>query len=92
MNDYGIVHAMKHYVSIVDRLGHAGCLDEALEFIQKMPVEPSVEIWETLMKFCIIHGNTMLGDQRAQLVQRLHEQSREGLIPLHASDLPPRRC
>ncbi|KAH6790044.1 hypothetical protein C2S51_005050 [Perilla frutescens var. frutescens] len=92
MNDYGIVPTMEHYVSIVGMLGNAGCLDEALEFIQKMPVKPSVEIWETLMKFCRIHGNTVLGDQCAELVQFLdpsclHEQSREGLIPLHASDL-----
>lgn len=92
LKDYGIVPSMEHYVSIVDMLGNAGCLDEALEFIQKMPVEPSVEIWDTLMKFCRIHGNVELGDRCAELVQlldplRLNEQSRTGLIPINASDL-----
>nr|AYM00776.1 pentatricopeptide repeat protein [Salvia miltiorrhiza] len=92
MNEYGIVPAMEHYAGIVDMLGCAGCLDEASEFIQKMPVKPSVAIWETLMKFCRIHGNVALGDQCAELVQlidpsRLNEQSREGLIPLNASDM-----
>lgn len=91
-NDHGIVPSMEHYVSIVDMMGNAGCLDEALEFIQKMPVEPSVEIWDTLMKFCRIHGNVVLGDRCAELVElldplRLNEQSRAGLIPINASDL-----
>lgn len=92
MKDYGIVPSMEHYVSIVDMLGNAGCLDEALEFIEKMPVEPSIEIWDTLMKFCRIHGNVVLGDRCAELVElldplRLNEQSRAGLIPINASDL-----
>ncbi|KAK6148776.1 hypothetical protein DH2020_016301 [Rehmannia glutinosa] len=90
--DYGIVPTMEHYVSMVGMLGNAGCLDEALEFIENLPVEPSIEIWETLMKFSRIHGNMELGDRCAELVQlldpsRLNEQSRAGLIPINASDL-----
>ncbi|KAL3849887.1 hypothetical protein ACJIZ3_011769 [Penstemon smallii] len=92
VKDYGIVPSMEHYVSIVDMLGSAGCLDEALEFIEKMPVEANVDIWETLMKYSRIHGNLDLGDRCAELVEhldssRLNEQSREGLIPINASDL-----
>lgn len=92
MNDYGIDPTMKHYVSIVNMLGNAGCLDEASEFIQKMPVEPSLEIWETLMKLCRIHGNMELGDQCTKLIElldpsRLSEQSRAGLIPISAADI-----
>ncbi|XP_073270224.1 pentatricopeptide repeat-containing protein At4g32450, mitochondrial-like [Primulina huaijiensis] len=90
--DYGIVPLIEHYVGIVDMLGSAGFLDEALEFIEKMPVEPGVEIWETLMNFCRMHGNMELGDRCADIVQlldpsRLNEQSREGLIPINAADL-----
>ncbi|KAL2498448.1 Pentatricopeptide repeat-containing protein [Abeliophyllum distichum] len=39
-NDYGITAFMEHYVSVVPMLGRAGCLDEALEFIEQMPIEP----------------------------------------------------
>lgn len=90
--DYGIVPSMKHYVSVVEMLGSTGYLDEALEFIEKMPVEPSVDVWETLMNLCRIHGQTELGDRCADLVEqldpsRLDEQSKAGLIPLTASDL-----
>ncbi|KAL3502938.1 hypothetical protein ACH5RR_037387 [Cinchona calisaya] len=90
--DYGIVPSMEHYVSVVDMLGSTGHLDEALEFIEKMPMQPSVEIWETLMNLSRIQGNVELGDRCAELVElldpsRLHEQSRAGLIPVKASDL-----
>ncbi|XP_051149096.1 pentatricopeptide repeat-containing protein At2g34370, mitochondrial-like [Andrographis paniculata] len=91
-NDYGIVPTMEHYVSIVGMMGSVGCLDEALEFVEKMPVEPGVEIWETLMKFCRIHGKTELGDRCLELIECLDashvdEQSRAGLIAVNPSDI-----
>lgn len=92
VKDHGIVPSMKHYASMVDMLGSAGHLDEALEFTEKMPVEPSVEVWETLMNLFRVHGHLNLGDRCAELVElldpsRLSEQSRAGLVPVKTSDL-----
>lgn len=92
INDYEIVPSMKHYASMVDMLGSAGHLDEAIEFIEKMPVEPGVEVWERLMNLFRVHGDLNLGDRCAELVElldpsRLNEQSRSGLIPVTTSDL-----
>ncbi|KAI4345648.1 hypothetical protein L6164_012748 [Bauhinia variegata] len=93
--DYGIEPTMAHYVSVVDMFGSAGHLDEAFEFIEKMPMEPSVDIWETLMNLCRVHGHLELGDRCAELVEQLdpsplNEQSKAGLIPIKASDLTKR--
>lgn len=90
--DYGIVPSMKHYVSIVDMLGSTGYLDEALEFIEKMPMEPDIDVWEKLMNLCRIHGNLELGDRCAEIVEqldpsRLNEKSKAGLVPVNASEL-----
>lgn len=90
--DYGIVPSMAHYVSVVDMFGSIGHLDEALQFVENMPVEPSTDVWETLMNLCRIHGNIELGDRCAELVEqldpsRLNEQSKAGLVPVKASDL-----
>eukprot|EP00268_Persea_americana_P038451 TRINITY_DN38024_c0_g1_i1.p1 TRINITY_DN38024_c0_g1~~TRINITY_DN38024_c0_g1_i1.p1 ORF type:complete len:853 (-),score=175.05 TRINITY_DN38024_c0_g1_i1:656-3214(-) len=90
--DYGIVPTMDHYVGVVDMLGKAGYLDEAMEFVEEMPFEPSADVWETLMNLCRLHGNIELGDRCAELVEhldpsRLTEQSKEGLVPVKASDL-----
>ncbi|KAJ0030175.1 hypothetical protein Pint_14481 [Pistacia integerrima] len=92
INDYGITPSMKQYVSIVNMLGSTGYLDEALEFIEKMPMEASVDVWETLMNVCRIHGNLELGDRCAELVEqldpsRLNEKTKLGLVPVKASDI-----
>ncbi|KAK2423846.1 Tetratricopeptide repeat (TPR) superfamily protein [Trifolium repens] len=90
--DYGIVPTMAHYVSLVDMIGSIGHLDEALAFVEKMPLEPSVEVWETLMNSSRVHGNTELGDRCAELVEkldpsRLNEKSKAGLLLGETSDL-----
>ncbi|KAK4776700.1 hypothetical protein SAY86_005388 [Trapa natans] len=90
--DYGIIPSMEHYVSVVDMLGRVGHLDEALEFIEKMPFQPGVEVWETLMNLCRIHGESELGERCAELVgeldpSRLNEQSRSGLVPVNTSEM-----
>ncbi|KAK0598155.1 hypothetical protein LWI29_032130 [Acer saccharum] len=90
--DYGIVPSMEHYVSIVDMLGSTGHLDEAMEFIEKMPMEPSIDVWEKMMNLCRIHGDLELGDRCAELVEqldsaRLSEQSKAGLLPVDPLDL-----
>ncbi|URE16110.1 PPR repeat, partial [Musa troglodytarum] len=90
--DFSIVPSMEHYASIVDMLGRTGYLDEALEFIDQMPVEPSVDVWETLMTLSRLNGNLELGDRCAEIVEcldpsRLIEQSRKGLLLVKDSDL-----
>ncbi|KAF3950981.1 hypothetical protein CMV_023323 [Castanea mollissima] len=92
IKDYGIVPSMDHYVKVIDMLGSTGYLDEAFEFIEKMPLEPSVNIWETLMDLCRVHGHMGLGNRCAGLVEqldpsRMNEQSKAGLLPVKPSDL-----
>ncbi|XP_047321911.1 pentatricopeptide repeat-containing protein At4g32450, mitochondrial-like [Impatiens glandulifera] len=90
--DYGIIPSLEHYKSVVSMLGSAGYLDEALEFIEKMPIEPSIEVWETLMTCSRVYGNVELGDRCMELVQLmnssfLNEQAKSGLIPAKALDI-----
>ncbi|KAL8254957.1 hypothetical protein R6Q59_033178 [Mikania micrantha] len=90
--NYNIAPSLDHYRSVVDMLGSAGYLNEALEFIESMPMEPTVEIWETMMNQCRIHGDTELGDRCTELIvlldpSYLDEQSKAGLIPVKASDI-----
>ncbi|PIA26230.1 hypothetical protein AQUCO_09500001v1 [Aquilegia coerulea] len=91
-NVYGIVPTMEHYVGVVNMLGSVGYLDEAIEFIENAPFEPNIDVWETLMNLCRVHGNTVLGDYCTKNVNRLDpthltDQSKEGLLPMKVSDL-----
>eukprot|EP01018_Ginkgo_biloba_P034077 Gb_04446 [translate_table: standard] len=64
--DYCITPKVKHYACMVDLLGRAGCLDEALDFIRRMPVEPDVGVWGALLGACRIHTNIELGEHVAR--------------------------
>ncbi|KAF5204022.1 Pentatricopeptide repeat-containing protein, partial [Thalictrum thalictroides] len=68
---YNIVPTMEHYLSVVNMLGSAGYLEEAMEFIEKMPFEPSIDVWETLLNLCWVHGNIKLGCHCAEIVNYL---------------------
>lgn len=52
----------KHYGCVVDLLGRAGRVEEALEFIKKMPFEPSAAIWGCLLGACSVHSNVDIGE------------------------------
>ncbi|XP_043722887.1 pentatricopeptide repeat-containing protein At2g20540-like [Telopea speciosissima] len=55
--DYQIDPGVEHYGCMVDLLGRSGCLDQALEFIKKMPIAPDSTIWGSLLSSCRTHGN-----------------------------------
>ncbi|KAJ0090816.1 hypothetical protein Patl1_13437 [Pistacia atlantica] len=48
--------------------GEQGHLNEAEEFIEKMPSEPTAEVWEALRDFAQIHGDVELEDHAEELL------------------------
>ncbi|XP_058097601.1 pentatricopeptide repeat-containing protein At3g62890-like [Magnolia sinica] len=62
MEDYGIEPEMEHYGCMVDLLGRAGFVSEALQLIEKMTVPPDPVIWGTLLGSCRVHGLVDLGE------------------------------
>lgn len=63
--EYGLQPSMDHYGAMVDLLGRAGQLEEAWEFIQKMPVEPGINVYGAILGACKIHKNVDLGEKAA---------------------------
>lgn len=61
--NYGIQPEMEHYGCMVDLLGRAGFVDEAVELIEKMQVSPDPVLWATLLGACKIHGFAELGEK-----------------------------
>ncbi|XP_061346672.1 pentatricopeptide repeat-containing protein At1g74630 [Gastrolobium bilobum] len=61
-NLYGIEPAIEHYGCMVDLYGRAARLQEAYEFICRMPISPNAIIWRTLLGACSIHGNIELAE------------------------------
>ncbi|KAK7322552.1 hypothetical protein VNO77_25937 [Canavalia gladiata] len=69
---YGLEPAMDHYGAIVDLLGRAGRLDDAWNFIQKMPVKPGITVLGAMLGACKIHKNVELGEKAADKLFELN--------------------
>eukprot|EP01018_Ginkgo_biloba_P002566 Gb_33727 [translate_table: standard] len=68
---YNIIPSMEHYGCMVSLLGRAGRLDEAQDFINKMPMKPDATVWGCLLGACRIHNNIELGERMAEYLFEL---------------------
>ncbi|XP_011624291.1 pentatricopeptide repeat-containing protein At5g66520 [Amborella trichopoda] len=69
--EYGIRPAIEHYGCMVGLLGQAGLVDEAVELVRSMPIEPNSVIWGALLEACRIHGKLDLGERIGQYLIEL---------------------
>ncbi|EOA23709.1 hypothetical protein CARUB_v10016917mg [Capsella rubella] len=67
-NDKNLEPRKEHYACMVDLLGRSGLLEEAYEFIKKMPVEPDTGIWGALLGACAVHHDMILGQKVADVL------------------------
>ncbi|OVA11347.1 Pentatricopeptide repeat [Macleaya cordata] len=87
-NVYGITPGIEHYLGLIDVLGKSGHVNEAEEFIENLPFEPTAQIWEALMNFARIHGDMDLED-RAEELMVLLDPSKESINKLPTP--PPKK-
>ncbi|RVX18420.1 Pentatricopeptide repeat-containing protein [Vitis vinifera] len=66
MKKYNLVPLVDHYGIMVDLFGRAGWLQEALELIKSMPMQPHAGVWGALLFACRLHNNADLGEIAAQ--------------------------
>ncbi|CAN8270094.1 unnamed protein product [Cochlearia groenlandica] len=60
--EYNLEPCPEHYACVVDLLGRAGRLDEAVETIKSMPIEPDGAVWGALLGACKIHKNVDIAE------------------------------
>ncbi|XP_047330701.1 pentatricopeptide repeat-containing protein At4g14850 [Impatiens glandulifera] len=63
---YGIRPGVEHYACVVDMLGRCGKVEQAFEFIKKMPIRPTVAVWGALLGACRVYGKPELGKIAAE--------------------------
>ncbi|KAL5752934.1 hypothetical protein ACOSQ2_023441 [Xanthoceras sorbifolium] len=61
IRDSGFTIRMEHFSCVVDMLARAGRLEEAVEFIHRMPGEPNKHVWGALLTASLAHQNVDLG-------------------------------
>ncbi|TYK09689.1 pentatricopeptide repeat-containing protein [Cucumis melo var. makuwa] len=63
---YQVEQKIEHYACMVDLLGRAGKLNEAMDLIEKMPMEADAIIWGALLGACRTHMKLDLAEVAAK--------------------------
>lgn len=71
---FGIERTQEHYACMIDVLGRAGKLDEAMELVDKMPFETNGTIWGALLGAARIHKDVELGQRAAEMLYTLEPE------------------
>ncbi|CAN1270394.1 Pentatricopeptide repeat-containing protein At4g14850 [Linum perenne] len=61
MKKYGIEAGPEHYACVVDMLARSGLVERAYDFVQKLPIRPTISIWGALLNACRVHGKPEIG-------------------------------
>nr|DAD37051.1 TPA_asm: hypothetical protein HUJ06_007692 [Nelumbo nucifera] len=69
--DHLIEPTVKHYTCMVDLFGRAGWLEEALNFIEKMPIKPDFVIWGALFCACRANKNIKMAELASEKLLQL---------------------
>ncbi|CAI9100540.1 OLC1v1037664C1 [Oldenlandia corymbosa var. corymbosa] len=69
-DECGIMPGMEHYLGVIEVLGQAGHLNEALEYIEDLPMEPTVEVWEAMLRLARIHGDLEHEDHAEEMLMK----------------------
>ncbi|KAL3536960.1 hypothetical protein ACH5RR_000326 [Cinchona calisaya] len=62
---------LEHYGCMIDLLGRAGFLEEAVGLIEDMPLKPDAVIWRSLMSACLGHNNLVLAEMAGKKILEL---------------------
>ncbi|KAM1719017.1 hypothetical protein ACFX12_020894 [Malus domestica] len=82
VKEHGITPIVDHYTCIIDLLSRAGRLEEAKNFISKMPFRPDAIGWATLLSSCRLHHNMEIGKWAAESLLELEPQNAASYILL----------
>ncbi|XP_062095760.1 pentatricopeptide repeat-containing protein At5g04780, mitochondrial-like [Humulus lupulus] len=81
---FGIEPMQEHYACMIDLLGRAGKLDEAMELVNTMPFQPNGSVWGSLLGAARIHKHVELGRRAAEMLLIL-EPEKSGTLVLLAN-------
>ncbi|KAJ8448000.1 hypothetical protein Cgig2_028876 [Carnegiea gigantea] len=71
---YGIQPTQEHYACMIDILGRAGRLDEAMDLVNTMPYEANGAVWGAVLGAAKTHKNVELGQRAAAMLFTLEPE------------------
>ncbi|CAJ1942143.1 unnamed protein product [Sphenostylis stenocarpa] len=82
VDDYSIVPQIEHYGCMVDLLGRAGLIDQAVDFVRKMPMKPDAVIWAALLGACRMYKNVEIAELALQQLIELEPNNPANFVML----------
>ncbi|XP_021859962.2 pentatricopeptide repeat-containing protein At4g02750 [Spinacia oleracea] len=76
-NEWNITPHPEHYACMVDLFGRSGMLYEAYELVKQLPLNDTSYAWETLLNYCKLHGDFVLGEIVSQRIFRSNPSNGE---------------
>ncbi|XP_074580181.1 pentatricopeptide repeat-containing protein At2g29760, chloroplastic-like [Curcuma longa] len=80
---YNIEPEIEHYGCMVDLLGRCGHLQEAIELIKSMPMEPNAVIWGSMLSSCRLYKNMDLAEKAAKNLLELEPHEDAAYVQLY---------
>ncbi|GFS44402.1 tetratricopeptide repeat (TPR)-like superfamily protein [Actinidia rufa] len=81
-DEYTIMPQIEHYGFMVDLLARAGRLDQAVDFVQKMPTEADGIIWTALLGACWSYKNIRMVELALQRLIELEPKNPANYVML----------
>ena len=78
--EFGISQTIEHHNCIVDLLGRAGRLHDAVAMLEIMPIQPNLVTWVTLLGACRNEGNVELGRNALRCALKLQRKHSGSLL------------
>lgn len=75
IEDKKISLGIEHYACHIDLLGRTGRLEDACEVVSRMPMEPSMKIWSSLISACKVHGRLDVAEMLALELVKLDPEN-----------------
>ncbi|XP_015877319.3 pentatricopeptide repeat-containing protein At1g18485 [Ziziphus jujuba] len=77
---YGTEPKLEHYACVVDMLGRAGRLEEALKLINEMSQKPDARMWSSLLSSCRSYGDLAIGESIVSKLIELEPDKAENYV------------
>ncbi|XP_047330700.1 pentatricopeptide repeat-containing protein At4g21065-like [Impatiens glandulifera] len=81
-NEYSFEPKIEHYGCMVDLFCRAGLIEEAEQFVKKMPFKPNSIILRTLITGCRVHGKFRLGESITKELIRIEPMQESNYVLL----------
>lgn len=79
---YLVTPKLEHYACYIDLLARAGNVEEALEVVRTMPVQPNGLIWGALLGACLVHSRADLAPYVARKLVNADPTNSAGYVML----------